>query len=59
MTGSIKMATKPEVLIEEMYDAFSITVDGERFYFDQEDDKKKLKDVFKKLGCKVKYEEVC
>ena len=48
----------PEVLIEEMSDAFAITIDGERFYFDQEEDKKGLLKVFKKLGIKAKYEEV-
>lgn len=46
------------ILVEEMCDAFAITIDGERFYFDQEDGKKKLVDVFNKLGLTVKYEEV-
>ena len=53
-----------EIIIEEYSDAFDIVIkDGEkekRFYFDQEDDKKKLVKVFKYLGFdKVKYEVVC
>lgn len=53
-----------EVIIEDMYDAFSITVkngDEEKsFYFDQEDSREELKSLFTFLGFKnVKYEVVC
>lgn len=54
--------SKKTVRIEEYYDGFAIIVcDGDKeeiFHFDQDDDKKKLKNVFKALGIKAKYKEV-
>lgn len=50
---------KHEVKIEEYYDGFSITVDGENFMFDQVDSMEKLLDVFYALDIPAEYEEVC
>lgn len=51
------------IRIEDTYDSFDIVViDGDkekRFHFDQEDDHKGLVKVFKALGFKAKWEEVC
>lgn len=47
-----------EIIVQEEYDGFGIVVDGKRFWFSQEEDKKGLVKVFKKLGFKAKYEEV-
>lgn len=49
-----------KVEIEEMCDAFAITVNGDRFYFNQEGDKTGLLDVFEALDLdiEVTYEEV-
>ena len=52
------MKHKPTVEIEEVCDGFAIIVDGVRFSFDQEEDKKGLIKVFKKLGITATYEEV-
>ena len=47
------------VVIEEYCDGFSVTVDGEEFYFDQEESVVDLVAVFKAVGCDdVSYEEV-
>jgi hypothetical protein len=46
-----------EILILEYYDSFSIEVNGKVFYFDQEDNKENLVNVFKELGLESKYEE--
>lgn len=50
--------TEYVVIIEEHSDAFAITVNGERFYFNQEDSIEGLVDVFAKLGIEAEYEEV-
>lgn len=51
------------IKVLEMCDAFEILIindDGtrKRFYFDQEDDKKSLVNMFEYLGFKAEYEEV-
>lgn len=53
---------KSEVVIEEMYDGFSVTVENsegkETVHVDQEDSVEKLVKVFEHLGCSTRYEEV-
>jgi len=55
---ALRAEHKPTVEIEEVCDGFAIIVDGVRFSFDQEEDKKGLIKVFKKLGITATYEEV-
>ena len=56
--------SQPEIYIEEACDEFVIRIvfengDKKRYRFEQEDDKKKLVEVFKALGFhNVTYEEV-
>lgn len=40
----------PRIRIGEEYDGFTIIINGKHFAFNQEDDKRKLVDVFKELG---------
>jgi DNA-binding PadR family transcriptional regulator len=52
-----------KIQIEEMCDAFAITIlkdGGEdlRYYFDQEDGKEELVEVFRQLGFETTYVEV-
>ena len=48
-----------KILIEEMCDGFSITVDGKEWHFDQEDTKEGLVEMFEYMGIKdVQYEEI-
>ena len=55
------MLPKPTISIEDWSDSFVIIINnGEyqvRYNFDQEDNRKRLKEVFEKLGFKTKYEE--
>lgn len=52
-----------KVIISEACDGFTIILDehpeldAERYWFDQEEDKKNLVNVFKRLGYEAEYEE--
>ena len=50
-----------KVCVSEACDGFTIIIKSEdgikRYWFDQEDDKTKLVDVFKELGFDSEYEE--
>jgi hypothetical protein len=51
-----------KIRIEEHSDAFAIAIEGDEgeryFYFNQEDDRKELVDLFRSLGFDAYYEEV-
>lgn len=56
------------IRIEDHADAFAIAIEGDPqcrgsdeqyYYFNQEDDRKELVDLFKSLGFDAYYEEVC
>ena len=46
------------VVIEQYADGFGIFVNGEEYFFDQENDVKGLVDVFQQLGISAQYDEV-
>ena len=65
MTDKIEIKTikVDSIVIEEYSDGFSIVIKYEggkesRFYFDQEDSKELLVNVFEQLGFNVTYEEI-
>ena len=58
MKKTKRIDSNSKIYIGDSYDGFSITINDERFHFDQEDTKEELVDVFKELGFKnIEYEE--
>ena len=53
-----------KIRIEDHADAFAIAIEGDDggeqyYYFNQEDDRTELVDLFRSLGFDAYYEEVC
>ncbi len=44
-----------DVVIEDYADGFAIFINGEEFFFDQENDRQGLVDVFQQLGYSASY----
>ena len=55
MNNSIE---QPNITVLDYYDGFGIVIGDKRFYFDQEDSRKRLIEMFEALGLKAEYEEV-
>ena len=52
------MTKKPAVIIGTSYDGFAVTVNGKRWWINQEDDPASaLYEIFETLGCSVEIEQ--